>query len=60
MAEYRYFMHQTVLDYYDFLVYMYNTHPDSTFGTNCAYYNGIFTVTLKGKQEQQKRVNNND
>jgi len=41
---------ETVLDYNDFLVYMYNMHPDkqaSTFGTNCVYYNQIFMVLIK-------------
>jgi len=28
VAEYRYIMHQNFLDYYDILVYMYNTHAD--------------------------------
>jgi len=38
---------ETVLYYYDLLVYVYNMHPDqqaSTFGTNCAYYKRIFMV----------------
>jgi len=38
---------ETVLDYFDFSVYMYNTHPDkraSAFGTYCAYCNQIFTI----------------